>query len=117
VKNARGCRPLAPSCPRFHPLASSRTFLPHCPPWSRQRGSLARAGLNAQHQAQVLYRCTAGAFAQVVQARNQYSLAVLLIGIHAQLQLLVSARVSAASFKSSVGGSTLTHCSGVLVRP
>ena len=54
--------------------------------------SFERAGLQAQHDLQVLHGRAAGTLAQIVQAGNQHGLAVLLIGKHAQLQHSTASR-------------------------
>ena len=64
----------------------------------------------------VLHRSAAGAFAQVVQPRHQHGLAVGFVGEHAQFQLVGVGQRIGGQFRSSVGASTFTHCSGALVR-
>jgi recombination protein RecA len=64
---------------------------------------------------QVLHGRTAGALAQVVQARHQHGVAVGFVGEHPQFQLVGVVERGGLQLAVSVGGSTLTHCSGVLL--
>lgn len=70
---------------------------------------------HAQHQSQVLHCGAAGTFAQVVQARNDHRGLPVCSLAGNNSSLLVSVSVSAASFKSSVEGSTLLAAQASLV--
>ncbi len=75
----------------------------------------AKGRFKRPHQLQVLHGSAAGAFAQVSR-RPRHGLAVLLVGEHAQLQLVGVGQRVGGQLQVIGGGSTLTHCSGVLVR-